>query len=245
MRPLTIRPHEARHLARHGRCTVIRAVEPQPAYPGIAKFSYETHPFAPSMFRGTPAEGLVVATESKAWVYEDWSGNIVGDVGECPLGPPGSETWCRETWQMSGLGFGKPASFAKLLDRAAFHYRADDDGRWKSYWGGWRPATQMPIEASRFPRVVHVGTRLCRLSGISNDECRDHGIDDWLCKFDGRAYDIAEKAAIRHTKRFDPSVTCVTLRGVLCAAWNRDNPRHPAESDPWVWVGQIERMTGE
>lgn len=60
--------------------TLTKQCEPQPrvAYPGTFRIAYETHPFSPSCFRGTPAEGRVPGEDRKGWVAEDFWGNPVG-----------------------------------------------------------------------------------------------------------------------------------------------------------------------
>ena len=35
---------------------------------------YETHPFSPSTFRGTPAEGKIPGEDRMAWMAIDWCG---------------------------------------------------------------------------------------------------------------------------------------------------------------------------
>lgn len=39
---------------------------------------YDTDPWSPSCFKGTPAEGRVPGVDRKAWLAEDWCGNVVG-----------------------------------------------------------------------------------------------------------------------------------------------------------------------
>lgn len=46
--------------------------------PWIAWLEYGPHPFSPSAFVGTPAEGRVGGEDRMAWLACDWCGNIVG-----------------------------------------------------------------------------------------------------------------------------------------------------------------------
>ena len=77
--------------------TTLIPMEPQPElrYPGVGKIVLGKHPFSPSGFKGTPAEGRVDGEDRNAWLVEDWCGNLVGaieieDFPTCPH-PPGSK----------------------------------------------------------------------------------------------------------------------------------------------------------
>ena len=46
--------------------------------PWVDHLEYDAHPFSPSAFKGTPAEGRVAGEDRMAWLALDWCGNIVG-----------------------------------------------------------------------------------------------------------------------------------------------------------------------
>lgn len=203
MTPINLRPHEARRLAEAGEVLAIRPSVHQPAsvtQDGVVTFVTSPH-----------GDSIAYPMEAVVHYY-------------CPFGPPGSKAWGRETWQMHGLGYGKPASFARFLSREAFHYRADDDGRWKPYWGGWRPATQMPIEASRFPSLVVASVRLCRLWSLTESEAVEAGSKCPVCMF---------------PKRLGGALS---ERQAYFNIWDVYHRReHPAAGDPWVWAALLRR----
>lgn len=210
MKPLTLRPHEARHLARYGRCVVIRSVEPQPPFDGAKEIPLD------SLDR-----------------YEtDWGTYDEDREYKCPLGPPGSETWCREACLADG-NVGPASKMSNHLvaieyvaDGARQLYETNDSIPLK--WVIDAPCkvlpSKMPRWASRFPDLVHAGSRLCRLSQVKPGECEEHGVK-W------------HRGPLRagHTNHVS----------AMRSQWDRDNPRHPAAGDPWVWVGTIEKQEGQ
>lgn len=79
-------------------------VKEPPNYPGIAKFVFERHPFAPSALDGTPAQDLTGKDlERDTWLYEDSCGNIVGILGDCPYGKIGDRLITHEVIGEGGL----------------------------------------------------------------------------------------------------------------------------------------------
>lgn len=224
MRPITLRPHEARRLAETGRVVVIRAVEPQ-----------------------LPFDGKLDIVLTHLDKYDTDYGTFDEDREyKCPLGPPGSETWCRETWgyaepiycfesgYLDGFSEGDRPNQKDTEYKALFKAEWEDGGESADDRGfSWRSPATMPKWASRFPRVVHVGTRLCRLGGVTEEEAKGAGYDDIFEPGDRPFRDSGGNWAYcpEHGYCFD-----------LIDCWNRDNPRHPAESGPWVWVSTIEKQ---
>jgi hypothetical protein len=244
MKPLTLKPHESRRLAEAGNALIVRPVEPQPPFIGTALF--------PAV---TSIQLHTLDRYETDWGFFDEDREYV-----CPFGKPGSETWGREThwrdWREPGVvvydatpELGEYRSNGELVRSTTLNGRLVPreqarDAMLPKFWTKRSPAT-MPKWASRFPRLIVATVRACRMSGLNNDEARAAGIDDWLCHFDGRAYDNAEKQAIRHTKRLDPFSPSVSLLGVFCAAWDRDYPKLPASADPWVFAVRVERRDAD
>lgn len=58
---------------------------------------FERHPFSPSAFVGTPAEGRVPGDDRMAWVAYDWVDNPIGvdeaSAFTCPYGTIGDRLW--------------------------------------------------------------------------------------------------------------------------------------------------------
>lgn len=228
MKSLTLRPHEARRLAEAGRVVVIRAVEPQPPFDGAKEIPLD------SLDR-----------------YEtDWGTYDEDREYKCPFGPPGTRLWGRETWSPDHRDFyphfpivyksdGIPSDW-EIEGGKVYSPEAKD---WFPFQ--WRSPATMQKWASRFPDLVNAGSRLCRLHGVTVDEMGHAGLTEYVIALDGRAYDNFERAACKATKRINPAATCVSKAGEFHAMWDKDNPRHPAAGDPWVWVGVIEKQEGQ
>lgn len=153
-----------------------RVARPQPsfAYSGTARVVYGPHPFSPSAFVGTPAEGRVDGTDRDGWLAEDWCGNVVGaseaDALRCPYGVPGDTLWARETWAaVPAHDDTKPSEIDRC--REPLWYRATDESNMR---GRWRPSIHMPRWASRLSlRVTDV--RVERVQDISEEDARAEG----------------------------------------------------------------------
>ncbi|NDK37112.1 hypothetical protein, partial [Rhodovulum sulfidophilum] len=83
----------------------------------------------------------------------------------------GDRLWVRESFAVSGIGWGKKPSQA-IGGRV--HYRADPDHGWHDYWGSWRPSIHMPRWASRLTLTV-TDVRVQRVREISEADARSEG----------------------------------------------------------------------
>jgi hypothetical protein len=164
VKPLTLKPHEARQLEK-GSVLIVRPVEPQPPFHG----------------------------HKEVWCHEldryetDWGFFDEDREYVCPLGKPGIETWGRETHWRRGHSSGwcgadpiepewtthKPIPEDNGLSRSML-IRYEDPGD-PAHWQPRSPAT-MPKWASRFPRLVIATVRACRLSGLTRDEAASTGL---------------------------------------------------------------------
>jgi hypothetical protein len=225
----------------NGRKTQTRRVtKPQPNYPGIDKFIYQTHPFAPSALRGTPAEGKSNVPEIKTWLAVDWAGNICGELGKCPYGVPGDRLWVRETWAILALRVS--------IDQAGISYRADGElspdvvcyprflpkekrlqaDRWFAKGRKWHPSIFMPRWASRILLEI-TDIRAERLQDISIDDCIAEGVPQF-----------SFARGILSESPPDPRWKFIEL-------WDSINAKrgYPWEDNPWVWVIEFKMISPE
>jgi len=180
-----------------GRKTVTRRpMSPQPALPfssSVAKIERGGHPFSPSSFKGTPAEGRIAGEDRDAWLCLDWCGNIIGTVelGDMPPRIPGAgiatvgqRVWVRECWTQFAP---RPdPSDDGLNDRSVIDYRADfapeDLGPVLDEYGDplprirWSPSVHMPKWAARTWGTLTSVTP-CDLSDIDDAEAQREGFD--------------------------------------------------------------------
>lgn len=143
-----------------------------------------------------------------------------------PYGKPGDRLWVRETWQKSGLGWGNDLPVGKV------HYRATDNGEWKSYWGNWKPSIHMPRWASRLTLEI-TEVRVERLHSISESDCWDEGIeeiDGWLSN--SEIIDMAIKIN-RCIDDARPTYACL---------WESIHGKGSWDANPWLWVVSFRRL---
>jgi hypothetical protein len=154
----------------------------------------------------------------------------------CPFGIAGDRLWVREAWNMRGIMFGKPASFARYASKRAFHYRATDDGGWRPEWGGWRSAVQMPRIVSRITLKI-VNVRIERLQDITHDDAVKEAVKRHDC---GGGFLSDARCAFRDEwdSIFGESVDAKT--GELV-----DVAKHPLAwcHNPFVWVIETKVIT--
>lgn len=218
-----------------------RPMKPQPSfsYPGTARLVYGVHPMSPSMFEGTPAEGLIGGKDRMGWLAEDWCGNVVGeaeaDAFRCPYGEPGDRLWVREAWRapvnlddLSPQGIGAKAVDAGYREPwSPVQYEADgtrdnwdrSPGLWPQETGRYRHARFMPRWASRLLLDV-VSVRVERVQDISASDAVAEGVVDPAHAWDGNVhYPRARFAEV--------------WRGTYGDSWHRND---------WVWVVEFRRV---
>jgi hypothetical protein len=221
-RPILYSGPMVRALLAGSKTQTRRVLNPQPGYPGIARWVFELHPFAPSAFRGTPAEGISFAPQEEVWSYEDWCGNLVGTYGACPFGRPGDRLWVRE------------AFCPDWCDRPI--YRADDPTLRAAFEAGYpsspryRPSIHMPRRLSRISLKIEA-VRVERAGSITDADILAEGIEHYAA---GLGLDAS---------------TPTRRRGLWEHLWDavngdREGGRYAFARDPWTWVIEFRRLGG-
>lgn len=196
-----------------------RVVKPQPSLnPCISKIFYGNHPFSPSCFKGTPAEGVVCGAERMAWVAWDWCGNAIGveeaDWLKCPYGQPGDRLWVKETFQEN-----TPPS--------GWIYAAYD------YLGvKWKPSIFMPRRASRILLEI-TAVRVERLQDISEEDSKAEG-----------ANQTAKMGDAFVTTRIGSAFDGSSFRDGYQWLWESINGPGSWGANPWVWVIEFKVIEG-
>lgn len=140
MRPINLRPHEARQLAATGRVLVVRPAKFIPDdYPELfddrsAKL-FETHAESPFPEPGAKVWGREAWWQNGYWACDYWHG-----------------------WQPSEVD---NPDCGRRFDPPAPGY----ERHWRK-----RSAATMPRWASRFPSLVVESRRFCRLSGLDDND---------------------------------------------------------------------------
>lgn len=123
-----------------------------------------------------------VVPDGDGWHIRNSGGGMIGadDDAVRTYGPdyapyaPGDRLWVKETWQVSGLGWGQKKPQPGM---GKLHYRATDEGEWQDYWGGWRSPLHMFRWASRITLTV-TDVRVERLQDISEADAIAEGSFD-------------------------------------------------------------------
>lgn len=177
-RALTLRPHEARRLAKHGRVLIVREVKPQPPSErdiralsgcGYSIYCYEYDKAATGVWM----------LAGPIWAFRKLGFETQGF--RCPFGSLGSELWGRETWSPDHAAFyphwprvykadGYPAHWEIEGDR----FYSDEAKEWFPF--RWLPATTMPRATSRFPRLVLAACEVKRAGEATPDEIAATGL---------------------------------------------------------------------
>ena len=237
-RPLTIRAHEAQAIQAGRLSLIVRPMKPQPGpYAGgihpnnVAKHAapyidaYCSEPKTAANPRGMSALWCW-------WTEDDRQGPV---VGKCPLGKPGDELWCRETWKFHDWTEDGEPFIQYAADEAVKLCRVpyEIDGGWVSdTWERlshpsnydidgyardrrWRSPVTMPRWASRFTLRV-----------IETD-----------CK---RVQEISEAEII--------AMWCppeyLLGQNWLRLMWDEWNGHGAWDRNEWVWLARVERMAG-
>jgi len=171
-RALTLRPHEARRLAEHGRVLIVRELKPQPpdepAIQALSGIGYSVY-----------AHEYDKTTTGVWWLTGPiWAFRKLGfetQAFRCPFGPVGSESWGREGWAKAPRGV---------------VYRVDHDRG--DGWGSevvdlatgettplvWMSPSSMPRERSRFPRLVLAACEVKRAGEARRADVAAMGLPD-------------------------------------------------------------------
>jgi hypothetical protein len=146
----------------------------------------------------------------------------------CPYGQPGDRLWVHETWQINHVMYDRgpipkehPVDFGQPVDLI---YRADGefDEQFEIDEGGscWRPSIHMPRWASRLTLEV-TGVRVERVQQISVEDMRAEG------------FQPNNEVSLLWRE---------TLAENFRTLWDEINPKHPWDSNPWVWVVEFKRV---
>jgi hypothetical protein len=160
---------------------------------------------------------------------------VFGDrtIARCPYGKPGDLLYAKETWQawerqsceydeyellsqeyLRDCGYGSLAEYMEMYGKPTIAYRADTDNE-----GPWRSATQLPRWASRITLRI-TGVKVERLQEISREDAIAEG------------FEMPTQSKGMHPWPEDQ----------LRTLWDSLNPKHPWESDPWVWCVTFEKI---
>jgi hypothetical protein len=145
-----------------------------------------------------------------------WNGehDWVGVVQDCPYGAPGDRLWVREAWSKSDCPGGAV-------------YRADCDPRQDTRGFGWRPSIHMPRWASRILLEI-IDVRVERLNEISEADAKAEGAPSGWWDDEGRFYESTQG----------------THRAGFAGLWEHLNGPGSWDANPWVWVIEFKRVTG-
>lgn len=149
---------------------------------------------------------------------------------KCPYGGIGDTLYVREGWRVSsGYDALKP-SLVKVAMGGDYvgcvDYKATP--RTGDFWGRWRPSIHMPKEFSRIWLKI-VDIRAERLWGISEDDCKQEGIQSFLDGY--RDYGSREDSF-------------VGPRASFFSLWDSINEKrgYGYDKNPWVWVVEFEKF---
>lgn len=211
---------------------------------------FERHPFSPSAFVGTPAEGRVPGDDRMAWVAYDWVDNPIGvdeaSAFTCPYGTIGDRMWCRETFGYYNTGrYDRP-------EIGGVYYRATEPEPNPAMFKRWRPSIHMPRWASRLTLEI-TGIRVERAQDISEADARAEGmLPNWVgdpAEFDPDhhgylPFDADEEGNVPGCDPYDS----FTARGCFARLWDSINGAKPGaswEANPWVWIVEFKRVEQE
>lgn len=160
-----------------------------------------------------------------SWLYGDGPGHEVHEATKrvpCPYGQPGDHLWVRETW-----AYGIHALSSKDHEREGpWVYAADGEvalqGR---LCDRWRPSIHMFQSASRITLEI-TGVRVERLQDISEADA------------------IAEGASSSALEKIQAGQDRWARRAYR-TLWEQINGTDSWDLNPWVWVIEFKRTTGE
>jgi len=164
-------------------------------------------------------------------------------VMACPYGVPGDRLWVREAWQAffaDEVPADRPRGPRHTMgipaqpERESFvFYRADGDLSHPEDGSEalWRPSIHMPRWASRLTLEI-VSVRVERVQEISEGDCWDEGIEEWLND---------DKNLPRYSDGTPGKY--LNIKQAFRALWDSINAKRAAwESNPFVRVIEFRRV---
>lgn len=209
-----------------GRKTQTRRIVqnmPAIACPSVCRLVIEGHPFNPSAFVGTPAQGMFSGKDRLAWVAEDWVKNPIGaeELAWLPpkYGVPGDRLWVRETWFCDDYRVQSGPYLEIEGAKEALVYLTDDPV-FEAERPQWKPSIHMPRWASRITLEL-TAVRIEPLNDISEADAKAEG-----CVFDEWTY----------PQSFTPGATSYRV------LWESINGPNSWALNPWVWVLEFRKL---
>jgi hypothetical protein len=153
----------------------------------------------------------------------------------CPYGQPGDRLWVKETHAPAADCWGAWERRMRMDSTGPaplIHYRADGGD---PFVEKWRPSIFMPRWASRIKLEI-TGVRVQRLQGISKEDAKAEGIDEWIKR---GFVDATNGKPWESAVRFD--ATC-PFRGAFGSLWESINGAGAWDANPWVWVVEFKRI---
>lgn len=150
----------------------------------------------------------------------------------CRYGQPGDKLWVRESFIPAPTGSGNLWSIAYAAG-GMLELEAPPDYNPALYnYERWTPSIHMPKFACRLHLCI-IDIRPERLQEITPADCMKEGTLCWSCG-GLLQYSCREGANILHT-----AGEATTSFKIM---WDKINPRHPWDDNPWVWRIQFERL---
>jgi hypothetical protein len=160
-----------------------------------------------------------------------WNGehDWVGVCQDCPYGTPGDRLWVRERWGINHYHYASPIPKvrpANLSDEHLVYYATEDDPE-IVHEMPWRPSIHMPRWASRILLEI-IDVRVERLNEISEADAKAEGAPSGWWDDEGRFYESTQG----------------THRAGFAGLWEHLNGPGSWDANPWVWVIEFKRVTG-
>jgi hypothetical protein len=198
---------------------------PEIACPSVCRLVYGQHPFSPSSFVGTPAEGRIAGNDRMAWLAEDFWGNVIGAEEsswlKCPYGVPGDRLWVKETFYPHD---------------GHVTYAADcTPAGLKQMKGMWKPSIFMPRRKSRITLEIK-GIRVEPLKDISEAAAIEEGLDT------RSSADFTSYRDYLWKLKEDSSHWYANPVESYASLWDMLNGAGSWAKNPWVWVIEFRRV---
>jgi hypothetical protein len=178
--------------------------------------------------KGHETDLISPSCEKGLFYYHDAEKTFIKPYFKSPFGSPGDELVCKETWATGytyagefACVFYKSDNGCRLLkgdstvDAGQFASRPPDNIKWRS------PAT-MPLWASRLTLVVKE-VRVKRVNELTGQEILSMGHNS-LVHPDADYFNASQRDCF---ERY----------------WQSHNKKYPFESNPFVWLAEVERKS--